>query len=266
MKIPKTVFVLHCPKLNPERKKFLSRHLAERVPIRDIRWCEDYNHDHHFVEWLKHTQKLPYGPKITSGLVKSLDIFKTMIDEDIKTSIILNDDVLFHKDWLPIINSMFINLGTAFYLDIKPEMGKMYQIPNNGGCEGVYVTKKFAQLYLENLNMNYTADIMVHGFLHMFGHPLLCIPICYQTSIMCKTTSLDHETRTDGQDWPKFVYEYATSKKLNYFQLLKDFEEYCKIKKRKEDKIFELYGARLDLRYIDYVIGGGSDFCNKIIE
>ena len=84
MKIPKTVFILHCPKLNPERKEFLSGHLKERVPIRDIRWCEDYNHDHHFVEWLKHTQKLPYGPKITSGLVKSLDIFKTMIDENIK--------------------------------------------------------------------------------------------------------------------------------------------------------------------------------------
>ena len=43
MKLPSTVFIAHCPTLSPERKVFLSKHLEERVPIKDVRWCEDFN-------------------------------------------------------------------------------------------------------------------------------------------------------------------------------------------------------------------------------
>ena len=76
MKLPSTVFVLHCPNLKPERRVRLEKHIEERLPIKNVRWFEDYNHDHPFVEWLRHTQKLPYGPKITSKLVKFLEILK----------------------------------------------------------------------------------------------------------------------------------------------------------------------------------------------
>jgi hypothetical protein len=273
MKLPSTVFVLHCPKLNPERKEFLEKHLQERVPIRDVRWCEDYNHDHLFVEWLRHTQKLPYGHKITSGLVKFLDIFKTMVDEDISSSIILNDDAMFHRDWLRIFDSitlpeslLFVNLGTALFIpDLVPQMEKCYVIHNNGGCEGVYVTKQFAKLFLENLNMNYTIDIMFHGFLMSIGHPLLCIPVCYQTSIIEKNTSLDHDSRTDGPHWQKFVQGYGQTTKLDYFELLKDFEKYTEVKERKEKQILDLYGKRVNLRNIDFVLHT-SDYCNEIIN
>ena len=272
MIIPPTVFVLHCPKLNPERKIFLEKHLEERVPIKDVRWCEDYNHDHLFVEWLHHTQKLPYGTKITSGLVKYLDICKTMIDEDIPNAIILNDDAIFHRDWVEVYNSvelsdkvLFINLGTCLMFEnLKPEKCKVYSLTNNGGCEGVYVSKQFAKLFLENLNMNYTIDIMFHGFLHWVKHPLLGLPICYQTSLMEKTSSLDHDTRTDGTDWQKFVTGYPTSPKVNYFELLKNFDDYLKIKKSKEEQIFDLYGKKVNLRNIDYILGMG-EFRNTII-
>jgi hypothetical protein len=46
MKIPEVIFVKHCPDLAPERKVFLEKHLKERVSIKDVRWIEDYNHDH----------------------------------------------------------------------------------------------------------------------------------------------------------------------------------------------------------------------------
>ena len=42
MKIPNTIFVKHCPNLSPERKTFLIKYLEERVPIKDVRWEEDY--------------------------------------------------------------------------------------------------------------------------------------------------------------------------------------------------------------------------------
>jgi hypothetical protein len=53
MKLPEVIFFIrHCPNLAPERKVFLEEHIRERVPIKDVRWLEDYNHDHPFVEWL----------------------------------------------------------------------------------------------------------------------------------------------------------------------------------------------------------------------
>jgi hypothetical protein len=205
-------------------------------------------------------------------MVRILEIFRTIIEEDISNCIILNDDVMFHRDWVNIYESiqvhdqtLFINLGTALYLDIKPELGKVYQIRNNGGCEGIYVTKKFAELFLENINMNHTIDIIFHGVLSSVNHPILCVPICYQSSIIEKNTSLDHETRKEG-NWIQFVKEYRFLPKQNYYDLIKDFEKYMVIKKRKEDQILELYGKKVDLRCIDYVIGNNRDFCNSIIS
>ena len=72
-------------------------------------------------------------------------MFKTMIDENIDNAFILTDDVAFHKDWLQYYESieelpLFINMGTALCLDIKPEIGKMY-ICNE------YICKTYAKLY-----------------------------------------------------------------------------------------------------------------------
>lgn len=253
MKIPSTVFVLHCPNLKPERRVRLEKHLDERLPIKNVRWFEDYNHDHPFVEWLQHTQKLPYGPKITSKLVKFLEILKAMIVENTESALILNDDVLFHRDWVKIFNSIdtgdnniiFMNLGSSLNLDFKPESGKIFQVKNIYGCEGVYVSKQFAQMFLQSLNMNSSLESSITGFLEMIEHPLLCIPICFQTSIICKDTSLDHET----------MKEEKTSKQQNYFTILKEYDEYRKLKKSKEDLIFKNYGTRVDLRNINFVIG-----------
>ena len=89
MKVPKVLFVKHCPNLSPERKVFLVEHLKERVPIEDIRWFEDYNHDHPFVEWVNAKLKLPYGVKLTSNLVKTLLMFKQMIDERIESALFI---------------------------------------------------------------------------------------------------------------------------------------------------------------------------------
>ena len=97
MKIPEVAFIRHCPNLAPERKIFLEEHIKERVPIKDIRWIEDYNHDHLFVEWINVKLKLPYGLKLTSNMVKNLTIFKQMIDENIEDALLLDDDVTFHS-------------------------------------------------------------------------------------------------------------------------------------------------------------------------
>ena len=272
MKLPSTVFIAHCPTLSPERKVFLSKHLEERVPIKDVRWCEDFNNDHPFVEWLYQYIKPPCGLNNTSLSVKNFEMFKTMIDENIDNAFILTDDVAFHKDWLQYYESieelpLFINMGVGLCLDIKPEIGKMPIIYNNGGCECIYVTNTFAKLMLNCININHSIDMVYHGVLYSINYPIYSLPICYQTSIIeCQSLCSTPEGPPDPRrvDWVTFIKTYKMSA-VTYPFLLEKYQEYLNMKEQKEKQIYEIYGKHTNLKNIDYIMNING-FSNKMIE
>jgi hypothetical protein len=273
MKLPEVLFVKHCPNLAPERKTFLETYLEERVPIKDVRWFEDYNHDHPFVEWLNVTHELPYGMKLTSNLVKTMMMYKQMIDENIETALFMDDDVVFHKDWVEYFESIpddikhigFLNMGVSFMYNFKPKLGKVYSIPNNGGCECSWVTLEFAKYFMENLNMKHALDIIWYGVLHSLGQPLLYLPVCHQTSTIKNSSTLEHETRSCG-NWIEFVKAYKDSDKVDLNQLLKQFEESRERKKKLEDKFFEIYGKHVDIKSVKYINGDTRDHSLNILD
>ena len=273
MKIPEVIFIKHCPNISPERKLFLHDHLKDRLNNKlKINWVEDYNHDHQFVEFIQYKLKPPYGNKLISNLVKTLYMLETIVKEDIESAFIIDDDVVFHKDWKEILESidlptniLFLNLGTStFVKNLKPAPGRVYQIQNNGGCEGIYVTKLFAEYFLKNVNFDHASDIVFHGFLNSINHPLLCIPIINQTSIIERETTLDHDTRKE-QCWIKYVQSFHSIKKENFFQLQYDFQKFLEIKRKKEEKFLELYGKHINIKNCGYVLSDTEDFCNDIL-
>jgi len=260
MKVPKVLFVRHCPKLNPERKEFLTKHLKERVPIEDIRWIEDYNHDHPFVEFVNRFLELPYGCKLTSNMIKSLHMWKVMIDENIESAFLCDDDALFNKNWLDVFESIpeisgvhFINLGTSFFVETVPD--KLNQISNMGGCEVIWCDTEFAKSFLETLNLREAIDIVYHGYLHSVGHPIVNLPVCRQTSILEARTSLDHDTRKHKTHWIEFVQNYKHLPKVSYSDLLQKFEKYTARKKDLEQKFYEEYGIHVDINRYEYISG-----------
>jgi hypothetical protein len=53
-------------------------------------------------------------------------MFQMMVDENIESAICIDDDIMFHKDWVSILESInfseipqFINLGT--FLRVEPD-------------------------------------------------------------------------------------------------------------------------------------------------
>jgi hypothetical protein len=254
MKLPEVIFVKHCPNLAPERKVFLEEHLKERVPIKDVRWIEDYNHDHLFVQWLNAKLNLPYGPKLTSNFVKNLIIFKQMIDENIECALSIDDDVTFHEDWVYYFESIpdlveknnFINMGTSPFFNLKPQVGEVYQLPNNGGCECMWISNDFAKGILTDLNMEEAIDIVFHGFMMSQKKPILNVPLCHQTSDLEKVSILDHDTRKSS-NWIAYVHNYKGVKKVNFFKLLEEFKQFEERKKKVEDKFEEIYFKRVDI-------------------
>jgi hypothetical protein len=273
MKLPEVVFVKHCPNLAPERKVFLEEHLKERVPIKDVRWIEDYNHDHLFVQWLNAKLNLPYGPKLTSNFVKNLIIFKQMIDENIDCALSIDDDVTFHKDWVYYLESIpdlveknnFINMGTSPFFNLKPQVGEVYQLPNNGGCECMWISNDFAKGILTDLNMEEAIDIVFHGFMMSQKKPILNVPLCHQTSDLEKVSILDHDTRKSS-NWIAYVHNYKGVKKVNFFKLLEEFKQFEERKKKVEDKFEEIYGKRVDIKNVKYILNEDDDHRLNILE
>lgn len=273
MKIPQVLFVKHCPNLSPERKVFLVEHLKERVPVEDIRWCEDYNHDHPFVEWINAKLNLPYGVKLTSNMIKTLFMFKAMIDERIESALFIDDDVVFHKDWKGIFESIpdeierngFINLGTSHFYNLKPEKGSVYKLPNNGGCEGSWFSLECVIAFMSNLNIEQAADIVLHGFMMAWDKPILNIPICHQTSQIEKFSTLDHETRKTG-NWIEYIQKYKTLPKINFNKLLKDFETFEERKIRVDEKFYELYGKKVDIKNVNYIVDDDPEYHLNILD
>ena len=273
MRIPKVAFIKHCPNLSPERKVFLEEHLKERVHIQDVRWIEDYNHDHLFVQWLNVKLNLPYGPKLTSNFVKTIMSMKQMLDEDIECAFHIDDDAVFHKDWDKILESIpeevenngYINMGTSRFYNLPPKIGHMYQIPINGGSEVSWVSIDFARSFLENLNMNEAIDIVFHGVLLSTNKRVFNIPIAHQTSdIECQST-VDHESRKNS-NWEAYVQNYKKLDKIDFNNLLEDFKKFEEKKKIVEEKFYEIYGKKVDIKNVKYILNEDENHRTNILD
>lgn len=273
MKLPEVIFVKHCPNLSPERKVFLLEHLKERVPIKDVRWVEDYNHDHPFVQWLNAKYNLPYGPKLTSNFVKTLTMFKQMVDENIESALHIDDDVTFHKDWIRYFESIpdkieevgFLNLGTSPFYNLKPKLGELYQLPNNGGCECTWWSLDTVKTFLENLNLDEATDIIMMGFMASLKRPMLNMPLCHQTSNLEKVSTLDHETRKSS-NWVAYVQNYRNLPKVSFNKLLEEFKEFEEKRRRVEDKFEEIYGKRVEIKNVKYILNEDHDNRLNILD
>ena len=273
MKIPKVAFIKHCPNLAPERKVFLEEHLKERVPIQDIRWMDDYNHDHPFVQWLNVKLNLPYGPKLTSNFVKTIMAMKQMVDEKIECALHIDDDAVFYRDWVKILESIpdevenngYINMGTSPFFNLQPKIRQVYQLPNNGGSEVFWSSLGFATAFLTNLNMNEAIDIVFHGVLMSTNKPILNIPIAHQTSDIERQSTIDHDTRKPS-NWMAYVQNYNNLDKIDFNKLLEDFKKFEEKKKTVEEKFYELYGKKVDIKNVKYILNEDQDHRLNILD
>jgi hypothetical protein len=89
---------------------------------------------------------------------------------------------------------------------ILPDARPQY-IGNNGGAEVICFTREFAQLFLDNVDTRQSGDIVIHGLLNYIKHPLVCIPVAQQTSLLepRQSTLVADNTLTH---WVDFVQKF----------------------------------------------------------
>jgi hypothetical protein len=190
------LFIMHCPVTCGERRPGLEKHLKDRG-FMDVEWITDYSTDHSYVRWLHKRLGEKASLAHISGLIKGLEMFRKVARDTSNTKWFWkgDDDIRFIKHWdkvqhVPDERLMYVNLSIGVNFGILPD-GKPRLIGNNGGAEVFCFTREFAQLFLDNIDIRQSGDILIHAFMNHIGHPLVCVPIAHQTSLLeTKTSSL----------------------------------------------------------------------------
>jgi len=200
------MYVKHCPVSCPERKQKVSRHLQYRG-VTDLVWITEFPKDDPYVVWFHNKLKISCNIAFTSGLVKTLESLRHFVQSDKKSAFFVDDDVVLIKDWRkhPIPNLPFVNMSVGVNFGILPD-GNPRMIGNNGGCEMTYITREFAKLILDNVDVRQTIDIVIHALVNYSKFPLVCVPVAQQTSLLePKTSSLGN---SGILNWIDFVNNF----------------------------------------------------------
>jgi|688.fasta_scaffold02887_2 hypothetical protein len=203
------LYVLHCPVSCGQRRPVLEEHLKTRG-FTDVEWITDYSTEHPYVKWLHSRLGGTTSLAHISGIVKGYEMFRRVVHYKGPDKWFWkgDDDIVFIKNWNVQVpdNLMYVNMSVGVNFHILPDAKPQY-IGNNGGAEVFCFTREFAQLMLDNIDTRQTFDIVIHGLLRHMGHPLVCIPVAQQTSLLepKQSTLKFDETLTP---WVQFVQNF----------------------------------------------------------
>jgi len=194
-------YVVHYTKYK-DRRKFLEKQL-KRYDITDVEWIEDYDQEHPLISEIKERSGSQLVPGYISNSFKHFIAMKRMVDGGIKEAVILEDDVVFYPEFkrctfyhpcgfLRLCAGQLIKSGT------QPPRGKIVQIMNAGGSEAQWVSLRFAEAAINNMNFDFTIDLYQCALLwNTTGEPLRTMNVSYQTSILDKPEG--------AEDWDAYM-------------------------------------------------------------
>ena len=244
-------YVLHYSKGDTRKKELLLR----EPRLKDATWITDYDREEFICDFFQHYTGSPLCKNYMSLQLKHFFALKDMVDNDIDQAIIFEDDAVFREGWLEDFQSItipddvdYISLGNFKSI---PYNKKLVQYLNNGGTEATWVTKKFAQQFLESVSFIHTIDTIHYGYLTSIGKPLFYFPVCNQTSLLVGGTGQVQVNPLP--DWKQVVSQYRRFPIFNFFQCLEEFHKIELKKNKLEQKFKQVYGADIDIRNFEYL-------------
>lgn len=232
-----------------------SKNISRRVDLGlNETWVTEWDKEDTFCKWIKWFTKSPLSESQMSCTLKHIWCLQDMINHKHKEAIILEDDVVLETDWLNKFQKvnkpsecMYIKLGSIF--DNIPYNESIYKIGNPGGTEALWITEEFAHVALNNLNFQQSTDIFYGALLLNMGHPLLCIPVCSQTSVFTQDTSIN--ANEVPIYWTEYIKNFKHLKKIKLNELLIIYEEFMKKKKNFESYYNTRFNCQIELNNFD---------------
>lgn len=228
-----------------------SKNVSRRVDLGlNETWVTDWDKEDTFCKWVKWSTKSPLTDSHLSCNLKHIWCLQDMIKNEHEEAIVLEDDVVFETDWLQKFQKvnkppqvMYVKLGSIF--SNLPYNGSIYQIGNPGGTEALWITKEFARRTLDNLNFEQTIDIFYGAQVLNMRHPLLCIPVCSQTSVFTLNTSIEYNELPIN--WTDYIKRFNNLEKTKLNDLLVMYEEFLKKKKNFEAYYNNRFNCQIEI-------------------
>lgn len=223
-------FVIHYPKL-VERKERLVKEF-ERLGM-EVEWVEHWNKEDPFIQRIKDVTESPLGLGHLSAFVKRLWCYQKMVDENIEEAFIFEDDVVFspESETLRIPEGFdYLRLGIGISSD-QPFCHNVFVPTNPGGGEASWMSRRFASLFLDNVNFTYSHDIVEGAFLgmtrtieHGYSSNIRCIPVCSQYGYESSCEAIE-----DSREWINFYrnYHHHSYKKYKWSDLKQLEQNVC---------------------------------------
>lgn len=242
-------FVVHDPRL-VHRREFLEKHLQERG-VTDVEWITGFNSDSKLVKWLHQWTGTPMALGYLSCTVKHYIILGEMVRKNINEAVILEDDVVLHKDYskfVPIPGLKFIKLGIGVNWSLNPGLNPI-QTLNYGCSEAQYVTLDFARELLNNLNFEHCVDIVYWAYLNHIRHPLVTVPLAHQTSILEGSGTTGQSNSKKEMSLRDFIGGWVTLPKYKWSELMSEYDMIYRV----EDEFVKNFGKRIEIVNAEYI-------------
>jgi len=246
-------FIVHYSK-NRQRRQELEADPGLAV-FSKVTWIDWYDKDDMFCEWIK----VQTGSKLSLGTisnsVKHFEAFRLIVERNLDSAFVFEDDVVFRKDWY----QKFLDSGGQQYQFVKldclheiPWKGPgAFRVGNPGGSEARFVQREFAKGILKHADFTYFPDIVHGAYCYLKNLPLMLIPVCAQTSIIEKSSTC--EPTVLDLDWRVYMAKFPTEKHPDYNEMHQEYREFIERKRQVETKFFETYGRAVDIKRIEYV-------------
>lgn len=222
----------------------------------DTEIINTYNSDDLLVHWLQGNIASHVSLRTIAGFLNFVDCMFKGLECSESHFVIIQDDVVFVKDWKEMLNQVTPEFFTCLALGVNFHLlpdGKKVFSGNIGGCECIMVSKNFAKFFLENIDFRQATDIVISGMLLFHGYKLEITPICQQTSFLEKRGStLEHDVTKYDTDWITFVTNYRPTG-LSYFEIKKEFEIFVTKKKIVEEDFKERFDIEIDIHNTRYI-------------
>lgn len=181
-------YVVHYTKYK-DRRRLLEKQLV-RFGITDVEWITDYDQEDPLISEIKERSGSPLTLGYISNSFKHFIAMKRMVDDNIQEAVILEDDVVFYPEFKRCTffhPCGFLRLcaGYSIKTNSQPPRGKVCQLMNAGGSEAQWVSLRFAQAAINNMNFDFTIDLYQAALLWATsGEALRTLNVSYQTSIL----------------------------------------------------------------------------------
>lgn len=236
-------YVCHYSK-NTDRKQKLLSDPRFKV-LTDVTWIDWYDKEELVCQWIKKHCDSPITLSEISLSLKHYEALRHMVEHQIPEALVFEDDVVFSEGWFEKVKeAMKPDIQFLRLDDLLKYKGSIRVVNEIWNSEAQYFKLDFAKFILKNCSFSAPYDNFLYFFIQMkLGLPVYMLPVCSQTSLITRLTTIDQTVPGLEPEWKYF----------DYFDLTVKLRDILNKKWDTELLFFERFKRHVSINNLDYL-------------